>query len=75
LSLVQRIFEYRNAQAAKDLINQGRKGFDQLVKQSHLVQLLLEMHRAQIGVPTLTSDQMLAGLAQRATEVEREEDE
>jgi len=75
LSLVQRIFEYRNAQAARDLINQGRKGFEQVTKQPHLVQLLLEMHRAQTGVEHLTSDQMLAGLAQRATEVEREEDE
>lgn len=45
--LVGAIFDYRNARTAIDMLNGGDKGYEQLAKQPHLQQLLLELVRAQ----------------------------
>ena len=52
-TLVGSVFDYRNAKAAVDLFNQGKKGTEALNKQPALMNLLVEMHRAQLGVDTL----------------------
>lgn len=44
---VRAILDYRNAQAAIDLFNQGGKGLAELQRHPHLGQLLVDLHRAQ----------------------------
>lgn len=57
---VQAIFDYRLALAARDLFNQGAKGFEELNKRSELQRILLEMHRAQVGQHVTLDDVMSA---------------
>lgn len=55
---VKSILDYRAAKAAVSLFNGGKQGLEALLKQPHLQELLLEMHRAQSGID-VTMDQVL----------------
>lgn len=66
------ILDYRRARRAIDLFNDGAKGFDELQKRPDLVQILVEMGRAQAG-PDVTIGEMLA--AKQATWTEDDEDD
>lgn len=44
---MQAILDYRNAEIIRDLFNQGSKGREELGKRPDLLDLLLEMKRAQ----------------------------
>ena len=44
------VLDYRRARLAIDLFNGGEKGFEELAGRPDLMQLLLEMGRAQAGV-------------------------
>lgn len=55
-TLVQGVFDYRNARAAVDLFNQGKKGLESLGKQPALMDLLVELHRAQFDAASLEWD-------------------
>lgn len=52
-TLVGAVFDYRNAKAAVDLFNQGKKGTEGLNKQPALMDLLVELHRAQLGATSI----------------------
>jgi len=66
---LERILDYRRAQAAIDLFNDGSKGLAALRERPDLTAILLEMGRAQAGAG-LTLDHMLAVKA-----AERDEDD
>lgn len=59
--LVQRIAEYRAARAAADLYHQGPKGVRALMDRPPLVDLLLEMLKAQLG-QDVTADQVVESM-------------
>lgn len=59
VALVRAVIDYRNAQAARDWLNEGEKGFEELAKHPQVLSLLLDMTRAQQG-QDLTMAQMLA---------------
>lgn len=65
---------YRQARAAVDLFNQGEEGFEELSKRADLLDVLLEMGRAQVG-PDLTQEEMLRGMAERHGRDEEDEDD
>ena len=52
-TLVQGVFDYRNAKTAVELFNQGKKGVEELGKKPALMNLLVELHRAQFDAATL----------------------
>lgn len=57
--LVKAILDYRNAKHAIELINGGDKGAAELARHPHLMELLLEITRAQ-GAGQATADDVLA---------------
>lgn len=59
--------DYRNAIHARDLLDQGAKGFDELAKQEGLMQLLLRMTRAQLD-PDAQMGDVLAAAQRRSNE-------
>lgn len=61
--------DYRNAIHARDLLDQGAKGFDQLSSQEGLMQLLLRMTRAQLD-PEASMGDVLAAAQTRSNESE-----
>lgn len=70
--LTQHVIDYRNAETAIGLFNQGRRGFDALARAPELGRLLLAMHRAQAG-EDVTMDQVHALMAERGTSEDEEE--
>ncbi|MDO8704083.1 MAG: hypothetical protein Q7J84_03975 [Sulfuricaulis sp.] len=60
---MQSVLDYRNAKAAIDLFNQGRKGAEEMQKHPELGQLLVEMHRAQ--ETTLTVEDLMSDMEKR----------
>ena len=59
---VRAILDYRNAKAAVEMFNDAKNGAGQLAKHPELMQLLLEMHRAQLG-DGVTMEQVQAMIA------------
>lgn len=57
------ILDYRRARAALDLFNSGREGAQQLADHPEMLELLLEMGRAQS--PEMTLDLLLSDLERR----------
>lgn len=58
------ILDYRRAQEAIRLFNDGERGFEQLQKRPDLLDLLLELGRAQ-GGPATTLDDVLGALREQ----------
>lgn len=61
---LERILDYRRAQYAVELFNGGERGFEQLQKRHDLLDLLLELGRAQ-GGPATTLDDVLGALREQ----------
>lgn len=62
--VLEQILDYRRAQHAVELFNAGERGFEQLQKRPDLLDLLLELGRAQ-GGPAATLDDVLGALRER----------
>lgn len=63
-ALVQRIFEYRKAKAAVAAFDRGASGVKTLQEHPDWLELLAEMHRAQLDTE-ITGAQLLADMAER----------
>jgi len=62
--VLEQILDYRRAQHAVELFNAGERGFEQLQKRPDLLDLLLELGRAQ-GGPATTLDDVIGALRER----------
>ena len=69
-ALVQAILDYRAARLAVDLMNDGSRGYEQLVKRPELQDILLRMHRAQQG-DQVTYDDVVRAMATEDDDGER----
>lgn len=70
------MFTYRRASDALQLFNGGKEGAARLAKQPALMDLLLDLCRAQAGWPTMTREQALEGLeANRAAHAAAPDDD
>lgn len=54
--ILEQILDYRRARYAVELFNGGERGFEQLQQRADLLELLLEMGRAQGGPATTVED-------------------
>lgn len=61
--VVEQVVTYRRARDAIRLFNAGKDGADELAKHPELLDLLLDLSRAQAGWPTMTLEQAMDGLA------------
>lgn len=61
--LVEQVMTYRRARDAVSLFNGGKKGAAELQQHPELLDLLLDLSRAQTGWATMTLEQALDGLA------------
>lgn len=61
--LVEQVVTYRRARDAIRLFNAGKDGAEQLAQHPELLDLLLDLSRAQADWPTMTREQALDGLA------------
>lgn len=64
---MEKVLDYRRAVLARDLLNEGERGYEQLQKRPDLLELLLALSRAQNGAD-VTMEQLTAQLAERAAE-------
>ena len=71
---VEKVMDYRRAILARDLINDGGRGFEQLQKRPDLLQLLLDISRAQTGSDMSMHDLMTA-LAEKAASADTDRTE
>jgi len=58
-----RIFMYRNAKQALEWINEGERAMKRFQEQPGVMQLLLQMHRAQFGTE-ITEEELVARLTE-----------
>lgn len=74
--VVEQVMTYRRARDAIRLFNAGKDGADELARHPELLDLLLDLSRAQAGWPTMTLEQAMDGLvATRALQAhEKDED-
>ncbi len=73
--LVEQIMTYRRARDAIRLFNAGKDGAEQLAQHPELLDLLLDLSRAQAGWPSMTLEQAMDGLAATRALQAQEKDE